>query len=362
MDTPIGNSADLAGDFDCYLQSLYSQDLFQTLLTQDPFEELHDRGEIWAEYLVGPCGEYPEWGRIRTFRLRGMQIALTLSNVRVAHNRDNSFELQSFDFRVSVQPDASALSMISEPPPYAPSWALPNDLGGFQQHCERVIRVHVPGEVTTEYIEQNHLGGSYPAVRPLNQSIQVRPSHAKDALTGLFPLPDRPVPIADRVVDVPIHGSNGRVAYKFECTAEVAGPRLTIEEGGLLCGLFSADGNPKNLLEDSVDPYTLMSEAQITPIEIFGTCAKYPQWGSERQFSLRGFDLALRFSNPVLVPGLKSPHAIRQVDLEIEVKPNPAASASVAGPPDYIHWNISDHSDRCERVLINPKSPAANQR
>lgn len=357
------DAVDLAGDFDCYLLSLYSQDLFQTLLTQDPFARLHDRGEIWAEYLVGRCGEYPEWGRVRTFRLRGMQITLTFSNVRVARKSRNDVNLLSFDFRVSVQPDASALSMISEPPPYAPPWALPNDLFSAQQHCGRVIRVHVPGDVSMEYIEQNHLEGPYPAVRASRQTIQVRPHEPKNTPISLFILPEVPVPVADRAVSFSINGLKGNVEYRFECSADSAGPPpFAIQDEGLLCGLFSADGNPKNLLKDSVDPYSLMSEAQVTPIELFGTCANYSQWGSEREFSLRGFDLSLRFSNPVFEPGLQSPHALRQVDLEIEVRPNPTANAPVASPPDYIHWNLNDHGDQCERILISPKSPAAARR
>ncbi len=39
----------------------------------------HTRGQYFMNQLVGACGDYPQYGRVRTFKLRGFELTLDLS-------------------------------------------------------------------------------------------------------------------------------------------------------------------------------------------------------------------------------------------------------------------------------------------
>lgn len=125
-----GDDFEYSGDFECRLTSLYSKDRFSTLFTENPKQQKdwESRGRFFSEELVGNCAEYPEYGRVRNFRLRGMAIRLELSDLVFQRGRRlgdtwDSTLIRSFRFRVVVQPDRSALSAIAKriafpPPPY----------------------------------------------------------------------------------------------------------------------------------------------------------------------------------------------------------------------------------------------------
>ncbi len=118
-------SFDYSGDFECRLTSLYSKDHYSTLLTEDPRQERdwESRGGFMAYELVGQCEHYPEYGRLRHFRLRGMKLTLELDNIGFYRGRrpgdsKNTDLLKSFRFVVRVGPDPTALSTIAEDVPF----------------------------------------------------------------------------------------------------------------------------------------------------------------------------------------------------------------------------------------------------
>jgi len=120
---------DYSGDFECRLVPLYGKEMYSTLLTDNPRQsrDWESRGRFLVQELRGRCADYPEYGRVRTFRLRGMRLRLELSNVRVVRSIDNAtrgpWVLSSFRLLVSAEPDVDARGAIAErvgaaaPPP-----------------------------------------------------------------------------------------------------------------------------------------------------------------------------------------------------------------------------------------------------
>jgi hypothetical protein len=114
---------DFSGDFECQLQSVPPSKRYSTLLTENPQQDRdwESRGRFLADEVAGPCGDIPDFGKRRNFRLRGMHIVLTLSNLTFG-NEGKYLRLNTFDFGLEVSPDPSALSTISEPPYLNPRW------------------------------------------------------------------------------------------------------------------------------------------------------------------------------------------------------------------------------------------------
>lgn len=139
-------SFDYSGDFECRLNSLYSEEAYSTLFTDTPRQsrDWESRARFIADELIGECGEYPEYGRIRTFRLRGMKITLVLSDIvfagaEQAPPRQTQLALESFRFEIRVEPDEEAVSAIAEPLSYAkPSYVHPSDAKDFSRSCDVV--------------------------------------------------------------------------------------------------------------------------------------------------------------------------------------------------------------------------------
>jgi len=118
-----------SGDFECRLIPLYTQTSYSTLLTdlEHPTRDWQSRARFLVLELLGQCGGVPEYGRIRTFRLRGMRIQLSLDMVRTQSGVVNAtmspVGLASFRFTVDVRSDPTATTAIaastsvSTPPP-----------------------------------------------------------------------------------------------------------------------------------------------------------------------------------------------------------------------------------------------------
>jgi hypothetical protein len=88
----------------------------------DPYSR-RPRGLIVPDQLVGKCSEYPEWGAVRHFRLRGMELTLRMKNlVRKKDQgqpmRSDAGPLARFDLQVVVRPDPTATSAVALPAPY----------------------------------------------------------------------------------------------------------------------------------------------------------------------------------------------------------------------------------------------------
>ena len=123
----IDPSFDYSGDFECRLKSLYSDDAYSTLFTEEPQQtrDWQSRGRFLVEEIEGKCADYPEFGRVRHFRLRGMKITLTISDVEFRTYTEKTLArkegslLKSFRFDVKVEVDSRATSAISEHIPYA---------------------------------------------------------------------------------------------------------------------------------------------------------------------------------------------------------------------------------------------------
>jgi hypothetical protein len=144
---------DYSGDFECRLASLYTEDPYSTLFTENPNQsrDWQSRARFLAEELIGACAEYPEYGRIRTFRLRGMRITLGLADITFVLREPSGAEvssppaLESFRFDLRVEPDGTAGSAIAEPVPYVePEYAHPDNPGDRSKLCDTVSLHDVP--------------------------------------------------------------------------------------------------------------------------------------------------------------------------------------------------------------------------
>jgi hypothetical protein len=86
------------------------------LLAEDDVALHATRGQVRAEELEGACGRYPEFGRVRHFRLRGMRLTLIFS--RVVAEREGNFLRTSMQLR--AEPDPGAHLSQAERPGYLP--------------------------------------------------------------------------------------------------------------------------------------------------------------------------------------------------------------------------------------------------
>jgi len=91
------------------------QESEQSLLTEDDAAPWHSRGQYHWEDLLGDCGGYPEYGRVRHFRLRGFN--LTFEAVDLV---TKGTDLGYFKLKVSVRNDSTAVTKIAARPGYLP--------------------------------------------------------------------------------------------------------------------------------------------------------------------------------------------------------------------------------------------------
>lgn len=109
-----GSNFNYSGDFECRLTSaeLRSQRsiLYSTLLTEDAYQDKdwESRGRYFAAELEPPCAQIPQFGTVRTFRLRGMKLTLRIANPIVVTGT-----LKSLTLHIEVRPDPSAQREIA---------------------------------------------------------------------------------------------------------------------------------------------------------------------------------------------------------------------------------------------------------
>ncbi len=139
---------DYSGDFECRLTSLYSKEVYSTLLTEEqhPTRDWESRGRFLIKELMGRCAQYPEYGRLRHFTLRGMNLALEIKNftIKLGSKVENSpwyvERIEELDLEVAVTSDPKAASAIAEPTHYVePPRAHPDDPYDQSLNCEKVL-------------------------------------------------------------------------------------------------------------------------------------------------------------------------------------------------------------------------------
>jgi hypothetical protein len=110
-----GPSPDDIGSFLCALNEPGHENNESTLLAEDESPPWHSRGQFHMAELVGECATYPEYGTRRSFRLRGMHLALMVSHVQPGSNG-----IAHLTLRVRVRPEPSARGEWAQRPRYLP--------------------------------------------------------------------------------------------------------------------------------------------------------------------------------------------------------------------------------------------------
>jgi hypothetical protein len=102
----------------------------QNLLVEAPnLAAWYSRGRMFASELAGDCARYPEYGRVRNFRLRGLHLTMTFEDVVFANLRtDAAPRLASYTLHIRVVRDPTAHRSIAESSGYLdPSRKVPYD-------------------------------------------------------------------------------------------------------------------------------------------------------------------------------------------------------------------------------------------
>jgi hypothetical protein len=105
-----------------------------SLLSEDESAAYYSRGHFVSNELLGACAAYPEYGLTRHFRLRGMELRLSVSNLTVGPGARRPADAR---LSVSVRRDPSARTAKAEQPGY-----LRPD--GTQSSCHIVRRGNTP--------------------------------------------------------------------------------------------------------------------------------------------------------------------------------------------------------------------------
>jgi hypothetical protein len=337
---PFRDDEDYFGAFDCHLHSLHPRSEYN-LLSYDAVWRIENfsRAATSAGDLWGACYDYPEWGRTRHIRLRGMRMTMQFNDVhfeRTGISAEADEVLRSFRFTLRIEPDEKAVSAVAEPPPFAnPLKEEPGSTTSISNGCTKIIPEHVPGVVPEDYIRQQGLQPPYPRVTRAVGTTTFAVDEPKDFRLSIL----------DEV---------GNEAYSVQCSAGIG--QNGLGQWGVVCELVQA-GKRLDLLADGIDPYSRMPRGLIVPDQLIGKCSTYPEWGAVRHFRLRGLDLSLRINNliqmrdPAQRSGVNSSRLTR-FHLQASVQPDATATSAVALPAPYIDWRFLDRPNACGQVLV----------
>jgi hypothetical protein len=103
---------DYSGDFECRLNSIRHRDTYSTLLTEDSDQsrDWESRGRFFAADLRNSCARVPQFGAVRSFELRGMNLSLQITDP--VFTKDG--ELHSLKLTVKVSPSPNAQRAIAK--------------------------------------------------------------------------------------------------------------------------------------------------------------------------------------------------------------------------------------------------------
>lgn len=323
---------DYTGDFECRLWNA-EDTRYPTLLLDDPNESdaWNSRGRFFAYELFGLCGEYPEFGRIRHFRFRGMAITMTLDAVRLVrgavNDRGRRLRLSSFHFHISIRPDSKAVSTIaggeSVRRPLFPDEPERADPSVLVRACGNVRRDlgRQPTQVTAKPVH-------YTTIVPTSAALPIGPEQPQLVV---------------------IRESTGRPAYRLMCGSDLDGFGEHLI--AIKCSLYQAGASKFDLLASSLDPYSLQRRSRMV-LDQVKLCSEYPEWGRTRVFELRGMRLVLRLNEPSTSNDLKgAPFAV----LTVKIVPDEQAESPHAKPSKYIDpaFLPLDRADACKPLQVS---------
>jgi hypothetical protein len=123
-----------SGDLDCRLMPAELREVEENLLVEDhKVAAWYSRGRMFAQHLRGACADYPEYGLVRHFRLRGMRITMRFTHALFSEQR----ELRSYQLQVAVVNDPTARRDIAAISGYLdPGRQVPN----HPRSCSVVVR------------------------------------------------------------------------------------------------------------------------------------------------------------------------------------------------------------------------------
>jgi hypothetical protein len=352
-----GVDFDYSGDIECRLNSAAGKDAYRTLLTYQPVQprDWESRARFLVSDLEGRCGEYPEYGRVRTFRLRGMRLRLSLGFT--AHgglfpSNPGRPASAAMRFSIEARPDPAALSQIAEDVPYLDPVEVEPTPG--TRTCVHVVPKHVAGTSSADFLRQQRLGPPFSSIASTEGHGEIPPLKGLTSTKLLHLEPYPPDAPADaQLFYLPIRSSAGAPAYAFECAAH--GPK--VDRAGFRCGLF-LEGQDINLLEDGADPYTRRSRAHFLAGQLEGKCGEYPEWGAVRHFRLRGMQLTVELTGMRLSPPEKGADAdgkiLERARFRVRVEPEPSAISPVALPSRILDWDNAAGPGTCTQVLVDP--------
>jgi hypothetical protein len=137
---------DYSGDWECRLRPTREKTPYSTLLTDiaQPARDWQSRARFLADQLMErKCADYPEYGALRHFRLRGMRLSLQLEDIRFKSEPVPGTPgverpaLRAFRFSFKVERDPSATSEIAEMVPFVePPYRNPGTPGDYSRVCE----------------------------------------------------------------------------------------------------------------------------------------------------------------------------------------------------------------------------------
>jgi hypothetical protein len=119
----VSGDFNYSGDFECALQTVPADYSHSTYLTEDVHQDRdgQSRGRFFANEVDAHCRNITDFGQIRTFSLRRMELTLALSNIEFDRTQ-TPLRFKSFDFTFIVKPDDTATSAIAKSPLLDTRW------------------------------------------------------------------------------------------------------------------------------------------------------------------------------------------------------------------------------------------------
>lgn len=172
----------------------------------------------------------------------------------------------------------------------------------------------------------------WPAVQPINRTYRFR-----DASTAKLSLQ--------------IRDTRGAALYLLRCAnTDLEYDWAEVMPGDFACWIRSINKSgalgPVSLLDPSNED-DMTCRACVWLWNLTGDCAKYPDWGSKRDFRLRGMKISISFANVKLSPESdESDVTFKSLDVAVSVIRDQAATSSRAAPSRVEPPSAEEHG--CE--------------